>query len=631
MDASKLSLEYQPIGHNGKVRVTVRLVDGSSFTDKLDVADARDRQRFSRAVRRGRPGIDRKVLDTELNRIADEILAKPPNGDGDDTNRGKPNQADLLVGLLATVNVELFHTPGGHDSEGFAAVTVTDHRETWSVKSKGFKRWLSKLFYDHFKKAPNSQALQDALNVIAGKAIYEGQEREVAVRIAEHGGAIYLDLADEHWRAARVDPEGWSIVTDPPVKFIRKRGMLGLPEPVHGGQLDELRRLVNMPDDEGWMLYIAWLLAACRPGRPFPILAVNGEQGSAKSTLCKMARALIDPNLAPLRRPPRDERDLLIAATNSWIVGFDNLSAITPALSDCLCLLATGGSLGTRELYTDDEEKLFDAMRPIMLNGIEDLATRADLLDRSLCVTLPAIPDDQRIDEAELKAKFEEARPRITGALLDALSTALKNLPSTRLASKPRMADFALWIVAAEPALVWEPGAFLAAYKENRGHANEQALEASIIVPPILLLMERRDNWLGTARELLDELETKYADERTRERKEWPASPRKLAGEMRRLAPNLRQTGVNIEFYRESGSKRARMIHLEGTGKSSSQQSHPSPQQDSTFNNREGAADSKPGVAPNLTNGNSVDSRLDGWDDRDGVSKNGQEIVEWIA
>ncbi len=91
------------------------------------------------------------------------------------------------------------------------------------------------------------------------------------------------------------------------------------------------------------------VVASPRPNRPFPILAVNGEQGSAKSPLCKIGRALIDPNLAPLRRPPREDRDLLIAATNGWIVGFDNLSGIAPALSDALCLLATGGGFGIRE------------------------------------------------------------------------------------------------------------------------------------------------------------------------------------------------------------------------------------------------------------------------------------------
>src|SRR5262249_27693950 len=160
----------------------------------------------------------------------------------------------------------------------------------------------------------------------------------------------------------------------------------------------ELRPMVNLPDEDSWILFVAFLVAALRPGRPFPVLAVNGEQGSAKSTLCRVARALIDPNAAPLRRPPRDERDLMIAAKNGWLVALDNLSGIAPALSDALCTLATGGGFGTRELYTDDEEILFSATRPLLLSGIEDVATRPDLLDRSLCLTLSEIGEEARRD-----------------------------------------------------------------------------------------------------------------------------------------------------------------------------------------------------------------------------------------
>src|SRR5262249_31989199 len=173
---------------------------------------------------------------------------------------------------------------------------------------------------------------------------------------------------------------------------------------------------------------------------------INGEQGSAKSTLCRMLRALLDPNQSPIRRPPKEDRDLMIAACNGWVIAFDNLSGLPPALSDALCSLATGGGFSTRELYTDDEEKLFDAMRPIMLNGIEDVATRPDLLDRSLLLTLPAIPDDRRLDEETLWRRFGEVRPRVLGALLDAVSAAIRNGPRVCLDRKPRMADFATWV-----------------------------------------------------------------------------------------------------------------------------------------------------------------------------------------
>lgn len=337
-------------------------------------------------------------------------------------------------------------------------------------------------------------------------------------------------------------------VTESPVKFIRRRGMLALPPPVRGGRVTELRPLVNLTSDSAWILYVAWLIAAFRPGRPFPVLCVNGEQGSAKSTLCKMARALVDPHEVPLRRPVRDERDLMIAAANSWVVAFDNLSGIAPGLSDALCSLATGGGFSTRELYTDGDEKLFSACRPIMVNGIEDLATRGDLLDRAVNLTLREIPDHQRKDEDEVWQHFEQVRPAVLGALLDALSVALRNRPRVRLHCKPRMADFATWIVAAEPALPWLPGDFLTVYNANRSVTNGLVLETSIVAAPILSLAARQSLWQGTVGELLQELEAHHTDERTRKRKEWPTSPRKLSGELHRLAPNLRRAGISVAF-----------------------------------------------------------------------------------
>ena len=351
--------------------------------------------------------------------------------------------------------------------------------------------------------------------------------------------------------------------------------MLALPVPVSGGKVDLLRDLINLPDHDGWRLLVAWLIAALRPGLPFPILVVNGEQGSAKSTLCKMAKALIDPNKASLRRPPREDRDLMIAATNSWIVAYDNLSEISPRLSDVLCMLATGGGFGARELYSNDDEKLFDATRPVIVNGIDDLATRGDFLDRSIRETLPTIDEDKRRDEEELWNKFYELRPRILGALLDAVVAAMKNRPNVKLSQKPRMADFALWGVAAEPALGWPKGAFLAAYNHNRSGANSLALESSIIAPCIIALVDKEEIWNGTAKELLAQLEETYADEKIRKHKEWPTSPRKLSGELRRLAPNLRREGMEVVFGRHG--RKGTPITLEKTGKTSSPSSPLSP------------------------------------------------------
>src|SRR5205807_7275962 len=140
--------------------------------------------------------------------------------------------ADRLVILARAAGLELFHTPGGCDSEAYATVPIKGHLETWLINSKGFRHFLGQLFYASCGKAPGAQAMQDALTVLIGQALHEGPEHETAVRLAEVNGIIYLDLADEEWRSVRIGPDGWSVENKPPVRFVRRRGMLPLPVPV---------------------------------------------------------------------------------------------------------------------------------------------------------------------------------------------------------------------------------------------------------------------------------------------------------------------------------------------------------------------------------------------------------------
>jgi len=555
-----VTLDYKPVGRAGRVQITARFAGDDTFTDKFDVTAAAERETFVSRACRGRRGIDKKVFAERLERIAAEVVGRPrDDGDADGSDGERLSQADRLVQLAD--GVELFHTPGS-DPAAYATMTADGHRETWAVNAGGFRRWLAMRHFEEHGKAPGSQAIQDALGVLAGRAQFAGPEHSVAVRVAEAEGCIWLDLADADWRAVRVGPAGWEVAPDPPVRFVRRRGMLPLPVPTHGGRLDDLRPIVNLPAESQWVLFVACLVAALRPGRPFPVLVVNGEQGSAKSSLCRVFRSLIDPNEAPLRRPPKDERDLMIAAANGWVVGYDNLSAIPPHLSDSLCCLATGGGFGTRELYTDDEEKLFNVKRPVVVNGIEDLVTRPDLLDRAVRLTLPAIADEDRRDEDTLWTEFDRVRPGVLGALLDAASRALRELPGLQLPGKPRMADFARWVTAAEPSLGWPAGRFLEVYVGNREEADDLALEASAVGAAVRAFMADREPWRGTSGELL-KLLNGITDEATRKLNEWPKSPKGLSGHLRRLSPNLRRTGIECRFLeREPGGQRRRLLEL---------------------------------------------------------------------
>ena len=325
--------------------------------------------------------------------------------------------------------------------------------------------------------------------------------------------------------------------------------MLPLPDPVAGGSLELVRPFVNVVDDS-WPLFQGWMVGALRPRGPYSILLVHGEQGSAKSTLVRIARALLDPNEAPVRREPRNGQDLIVAARNGLIVAFDNVSRLSQELSDDLARLATGAGFGARELYSDLEEVVVHVSRPIALNGIEEFAVRGDLLDRALILTLP--PIEEYRDEDEFWRSFDAAHPLILGGLLDAASMALANHPTTQ-PPNVRMADFARWVMAAEPALDLVPGTFVAAYKENRAGAVQLTLDASPLSAPVIELASS-GGFEGKATDLLALL-TGLVTEEVRKQREWPKQANVLSNRLRRLAPALRRIGVFVEFSRDSRSR----------------------------------------------------------------------------
>jgi hypothetical protein len=458
----------------------------------------------------------------------------------------RESQATQLVNL-ALGQVTLFHD--GEDT--FATFPVRDHIETHNLKGRAFRRWLTGAYFEREQKAANSDAIRAAIETLAGYAQFRGEEREVHVRVAGHDGKLYLDLCDADWRVVEIGPEGWRVVEsqEAPVRFRRAHGMQALPLPERGGSIDDLLPFLNTATEADFRLMIAFLVACYRDRGPYPVLILHGDPGAAKTTVARVLRDLVDPNNAPVRSEPREPRDLMIAANNAWLIAFDNLSHLPSWLSDSLCRMSTGGGFSTRELYSDSDEVIFDAQRPLILTGIEEIATRGDLLDRAIPLYLPRIDESARMTEAQFHEAFNRARPRLLGIMLDAVASALRNFGRVRLERLPRLADFTVWVEAAAPALGWSPGAFLSAYGENRAAANDVTLAASPVAEAIRALPA---DFTGTATELLTLLNGMVGETRDRA---WPRSPRGLSNALRRVSANLATIGVRVTFGREPGRR----------------------------------------------------------------------------
>ncbi len=474
--------------------------------------------------------------------------------------------------LAAFANdAELFHSRDG--DTGFATVVVNGHPETWPIRSRGFRHWLIARFYQSQKRPPGAQPLSDALALLEARARIEGPAGDVFLRVAPHDSAIYVDLATDDHRAVQITRAGWQVVIDPPVKFLRSRGMLALPAPVLGGSIADLWRFVNVaPEDRP--LFAGMLLMAFNPRGPYPVLVLHGSHGAAKSSSARVFQRLVDPNLGDLRAEPREVRDLAIAVSNSWLAAFDNLSWVQPWFSDCLCRLSTGAGFATRELYSDRDETIIAAQRPVVLNGIEEIVTRPDLLSRSVIIYLPEIDSGNRLDERTFWRDFETAQPALLGAIFTAVSAALRNLDAVQLDSAPRMVDFARFVAAGEAALGFESGKFMVAYRATIAASHDLALEASPIAPHIQALVGEH-GWTGTAKEFLAALAAR-ADDATRKARGWPKSPKAAANALRRIAANLQAAGISVRFdNRPELSQRRRQIILspEKTGNDRSDRS----------------------------------------------------------
>ncbi|PZN98322.1 MAG: hypothetical protein DCF30_14380 [Hyphomicrobiales bacterium] len=458
-----------------------------------------------------------------------------------------PTDADLVL-AIAKEEVELLRWQG----RCYAVVTTDKGPRTLQVRGPAFQTWLRLRFLqlqDRIVPAAAVRAAITALEDIASLA----PEQPVFLRSARDGERVYIDLGDETGAAIEITSGGWRIVQVPSVRFVRGNLTQPLPVPAREGGLHLLRELLNLADDGSFQLLVTWCVASLMPEGPYPLLVVTGEQGSAKTTTVKLIHDLVDPSRLPLRALPRSERDLYISTSNTHVLAFDNISSIDDWLSDTLCKLSSGGGMATRQLFTDGGEVYFEAIKPVILNGITDIVTRPDLTDRAIILNLPAIAEEERLDPVAFEARFQARRPQILGALLDLMATAVDRLPTLKTNRLPRMAGFARIGIAIEH-VFGPPGCFMEAYNRNRSMSSAILAESDPIVSAITKLIHDNGPWNGTATDLARALEPRMVPPKR-------LDPAALAGRLRRLAPVLRSNGVGVEFERV-GKDRTRTIAI---------------------------------------------------------------------
>jgi hypothetical protein len=481
---------------------------------------------------------------------------------GSDDSLSETKSDELMT--LVKEKAELFHDP---DGACYATFEKDEHRETWLIGSKGLGDWLSYLAYRELGFVPGEAVIKSVLDTMRGIALHDGEEHPVYLRCSPIPDGYMIDLTDEHWRAVEVTTTGCRIIEKPSVRFIRSSTAAPFPLPDLSGSVDILWSHINIPEQDRPLVQ-AFILESWRPDTPYLVLELCGEQGSAKSCTHRRLRQCSDPNTMLLRVAPKSVEEIYIAAANNHQASFENMSGISAKMQDALCSLATGGAYSKRKLYSDTDESSISIKRPVIANGIQAIATRPDSIDRTIHIELPRIPSYK--PESELDAAFEKDHAKIFGGLLNLFHQTLASLPKVEIKNPPRMADFARLGEAMFHATDTD-GSFTELYRGNRTDSLQRSLESSPVTLALQEFIIIEKDWTGSANELKTELERNHHHKG----EGWPKSAKGMSDALTRLAPALREVG--IEFERKPRTNSQRLIHIYLTENSDSEkQSSPS-------------------------------------------------------
>jgi hypothetical protein len=438
----------------------------------------------------------------------------------------------------------------------FITLKVTDQYETWKIGSSNHRNLLLRREQESSGKILDERQLNSLVGSQKGEAILSGIQKKVHTRVAYDNTTLFYDLGGKDWKVLKVSAEASEVLENCPIKFKRSQSTSENVLPVKPGNIHLLRKYLNFESEEQYVLMLSSIIGAFHPTGPYVISVFQGGHGCSKSTVTKVFKSIVDPTSTPLRAPTGNEKDFFIYASSNLLVCFDNLSGVSNKMSDMMCRLSTGGSFSTRTLYTNDEETVFDEKKPLVLNGIDDIARREDLASRSVVFFLPPLEKTNRISEREFWQSFEKDKPYIMAGVFDCISCALKNYENVQLDEKVRMSDFLTWVCAASEALEFKQEFICRAFDENQIEIVKQSHENDPVAVALeaFLLGEDKKEFNGTATELMTELNCYYSAQYLNSNYR-PQTPIAFANHIRRISEGFgRVTNYKIEFRREGGT-----------------------------------------------------------------------------
>ena len=281
---------------------------------------------------------------------------------------------------------------------GFAAIQINGHREIVPVhKSKRFDLWIRKTYYNETGDTLGNDVLKEVVDTLEAKALFDGPEMTLDLRISKdpHDELVYwYDLNNDNWEAIKITKDGWTIVNsnEVPIIFRRYSGQQAQVYPSKSyppNIMDQFLNLINLKNSENTRLLVkCYVVSIFIPGIAKAMLMIHGPKGAAKTAFEDLVKQLPDPSILSNLTLPRTTEQLAQQLMHNFLTYYDNVSTLPEWLSNDLCRAVTGTANSKRELYSDDDDIIYQYKRPIGFNGINLAATRADLLDRGLASSL---------------------------------------------------------------------------------------------------------------------------------------------------------------------------------------------------------------------------------------------------
>lgn len=346
----------------------------------------------------------------------------------------------------------------------FATITINDRLETLPIRRHKFKIWMCKIFYEEYEKALNAQARESALGVLEADARFSDKVRQLTLRVSDglidisgtaespisqqlvtnEGLKYYYDLTNKAHQVIKISKDRWTIEESHkvPQMFYRLQSQQTQVTPNHDYPPDVFDRFIELintvvKDGRGHildeqtrklrLLLKCYIIALFVPNIGRVILLLYGEKGSAKTALMELIKKLVDPGSALTLTFPRSITEIVQQLSHNFIAYYDNVSVVKDWLSDTLCRAATGTGFSKRELYTDDDDIIYEYIRSVGLSAVHLPGTKPDLLDRSLILKLLFIDKKfRRKYVADIIPKFEALKSQLLGYIFDILVQVLK-------------------------------------------------------------------------------------------------------------------------------------------------------------------------------------------------------------